>query len=143
MTYLELTNIIETQLLASPFIERVENDDLAKFDKDKYTVYPMAAFYLANVDISERVNTYQFNLLIGDILDVNKETKEDNRDFIWNMAIEVINRLVSDFRRGTLSDTPFEIETPSLTPFTDRFNKGLAGMETTLNITVRNDMTIC
>lgn len=143
MTYLELVNILKTELLSSPFIERVENDDVPEIDLDKTTIYPMAAFYLENISLPGRINTYNIPLLVADILDVNKETDQDNRDFIWNQSILVISRLVEKLRRGELSQTPIEIGDVSLTPFTDRLDKGLAGMETVLSITVVNDMTIC
>jgi len=55
----------------------------------------------------------------------------------------VLNNLFEKFRRGELSQTPIEIETATLTPFKDRLDKGLAGMETSLTITLKNDMTIC
>jgi hypothetical protein len=144
MEYLELVNTIKAELEASDLIARVENDDIPSIDLKKRSLYPLAAFYIDSVVVSESVNTFRVQLLIADILDVNKETDEDNQDFIWNQSLAVINNLYSKLNRGVLSSQAVqELEDITLTPFTDRLDKGLAGMEATLNIKVRNNMTLC
>jgi hypothetical protein len=144
MEYLELVNTIKAELEASDLIARVENDDIPSIDLKKRSLYPLAAFYVDSVVVSESVNTFTVQLLIADILDVNKETDEDNQDFIWNQSLAVINNLYSKLNRGVLSSQLVQdLEPITLTPFTDRLDKGLAGMEATLTIDVRNDMTLC
>ena len=104
----------------------------------------MGAFYIDSVEVTSNVNTFTVQLLVADILDVNKQTNQDNQDFIWNQSIAVINNLYNKLNRGQLfEDLVQEIEPITLTPFTDRLDKGLAGMETTLTISVKNDMTLC
>lgn len=143
MTYLEVVKILKDYFEASPLVERVENDDIPSIDLDKTSLYPLVQFYLENVNLSGRVNQFNIPLFIADILDVNKEADQDNRDFIWNQSLSVINNLVEQLRRGDLSQTPIEVNNPVVTPFTDRLDKGLAGMETVIEITVKNDMTVC
>ena len=144
MEYQELIKIIRDELESSELIARVENDDIPSIDLKKRSLYPLAAFYIDSVEITNSVNTFTVQLLIADILDVNKQTNQDNQDFIWNQSIAVINNLYNKLNRGQLfEDLVQEIEPITLTPFTDRLDKGLAGMETTLTISVKNNMTLC
>jgi hypothetical protein len=104
----------------------------------------LAAFYIDSVEITDSVNTFTVQLLVADILDVNKETDQDNQDFIWNQSLATINNFYSKLNRGILSsELVQDLDPITLTPFTDRLDKGLAGMETTLSISVRNNMTLC
>jgi len=144
MEYQELIKIIREELESSELIARVENDDIPSIDLKKRSLYPLAAFYIDSVEITNSVNTFTVQLFIADILDVNKETDQDNQDFIWNQSIAVINNLYNKLNRGLLFEQLVqEIEPINLTPFTDRLDKGLAGMETTLTISVKNNMTLC
>jgi len=144
MTYLELVNIIKTELNNSPLINRVINDDIFEIDVEKNGAFPLGLFYVENVEIDTRTLTYNVNLLIADILDVNKESDQDNKDFIWNQALEVIKNLYAKLSRGELYQNNLQqITISTATPFTDRFDKGLAGMEINFAIVVKNEMTIC
>jgi len=144
MEYLELINTIRTELESSDLIARVENDDIPSIDLKKRSLYPLAAFYIDSVEITDSVNTFTVQLLVADILDVNKETNQDNQDFIWNQSLATINNFYSKLNRGVLyTQLVQELDPITLTPFTDRLDKGLAGMETTLSISVRNNMTLC
>jgi hypothetical protein len=143
MTYLELVKILKDYFVNSPLVERVENDDIPSIDTDKTSLYPLVQFYLEDVTLNGNTNQFNIPLFVADVLDINKQTGEDNRDFIWNQSLSVINNLVEQLRRGNLSETPLEVNQPSVTPFTDRLDKGLAGMETVIQISVSNDMTIC
>ena len=141
MEYQELIKVIREELESSELIARVENDDIPSIDLKKRSLYPLAAFYIDSVEITNSVNTFTVQLLIADILDVNKQT---NQDFIWNQSIAVINNLYNKLNRGLLFEQLVQdLEPITLTPFTDRLDKGLAGMETTLTISVKNNMTLC
>ena len=144
MEFQELIKVIREELESSELIARVENDDIPSIDLKKRSLYPLAAFYIDSVEVTSNVNTFTVQLLVADILDVNKETDQDNQDFIWNQSIAVINNLYNKLNRGLLFEQLVqEIEPINLTPFTDRLDKGLAGMETTLTISVKNNMTLC
>ena len=144
MEYQELIKVIRDELESSDLIARVENDDIPSIDLKKRSLYPLAAFYIDSVEVTSNVNTFTVQLLVADILDVNKQTNQDNQDFIWNQSIAVINNLYNKLNRGLLFEQLVqEIESINLTPFTDRLDKGFAGMETTLTISVKNNMTLC
>lgn len=145
MNYIDVINTIKTDLEATPLINRVQNEDLDDLDIDKASVYPLAAFYVSNVGLNSPTNTFTVNLLVMDILDINNETKEDNKDFIWNQSLAVLNNFVSRLRRGDLFADRLQLDDADIIaePFTDRFDKGLAGMGISLSLNVPNEMTIC
>jgi len=144
MTYTELTSLLKKELEEIPLISRVLNDDIFEIDVKKRGTFPLALFFVENVELESRTLTYNVNLLIADILDVNNETDEDNKNFIWNQSLEVINSIFSRLTRGDLYGNEIQqITLSTVTPFTDRFDNGLAGMEVNYAIVVRNDMTIC
>jgi hypothetical protein len=144
MNYLEVINIIKDDLEANELIERVQNEDLDDLDLDKASRYPLAAFYVDNVNLDSPTNAYNVNLLLMDILDVNNATKEDNKDFIWNECLAIVNNFVSRLRRGDLFGDRVQVEGDVLAEFfTDRFDKGLAGVGVSVTINVPNEMTIC
>jgi len=145
MNYIDVINTIKTDLEATPLINRVQNEDLDDLDIDKASVYPLAAFYVSNVGLNSPTNTFTVNLLVMDILDINNETKENNKDFIWNQSLAVLNNFVSRLRRGDLFADRLQLDDADIIaePFTDRFDKGLAGMGISLSLNVPNEMTIC
>ena len=75
MEYQELIKVIREELESSELIARVENDDIPSIDLKKRSLYPLAAFYIDSVEVTSNVNTFTVQLLIADILDVNKQTK--------------------------------------------------------------------
>lgn len=144
MTYLDVVNTIKDFFEDSPLIERVVNEDLDGFDLNKAKIYPLALFYVNSVNLAPPINTFTINILIMDLLDVNNETDEDNKDFIWNQSLAVINNFVSRLNRGDLFSEQVQINGEVLAePFTDRFDNGLAGMGVSVQINVPNSMTIC
>lgn len=144
MTYLDVVNTIKNFFEDSPLIERVVNEDLDGFDLNKAKIYPLALFYVNSVNLAPPINTFTINILVMDLLDVNNETDEDNKDFIWNQSLAVINNFVSRLNRGDLFSEQVQITGEVLAePFTDRFDNGLAGMGISVQINVPNSMTIC
>ena len=144
MTYLDVVNKIKEYFENSELVARVENEDLDDFDLKKSTVYPLALFYVQDVPLNSPVNTFTIQLLVMDILDINKETGQDNRDYIWNQTLAIINNFQQQLRRGDLFVEQVQI-TGDVTaePFTDRFDNGLAGWGVQISIQVPNTMTIC
>jgi len=144
MEYLELINTIRTELESSDLIARVENDDVPDIDLRKRSSYPLAAFYCGGGSLAPNIIIYTVQLFVADVLDVNNETDQTNEDFIKNQSLAVVNNLYTKLNRGILfveliqseGNTPFDF-------FSDRFDKGLAGVEVTLEITVKNEMTLC
>ena len=144
MEYQELIKVIRDELESSELIARVEKSDIPDVDTRKRSFYPLAAFYCGGGGLATNVVRYTVQLLVADILDINKETDQDNEDFIWNQSLAVVNNLYNKLNRGVLftelvqseKETDFDF-------FTDKTDKGLAGVEVTFEITVKNEMTLC
>ena len=144
MEYQELIKVIRDELESSELIARVEKSDIPDVDTRKRSFYPLAAFYCGGGGLATNVVRYTVQLLVVDILDINKETDQDNEDFILNQSFAVVNNLYNKLNRGVLftelvqseKETDFDF-------FTDKTDKGLAGVEVTFEITVKNEMTLC
>ena len=144
MEYQELIKVIREELESSELIARVEKSDIPDVDVRKRSFYPLAAFYCGGGSLAPNTVRYTVQLFVADILDVNKKTDEDNEDFIWNQSLAVINNLYNKLNRGVLFTELVQSEDDTDFTFsTDRLDKGLAGVEVTLEITVKNDMTLC
>jgi hypothetical protein len=144
MEYLELINTIRTELESSDLIARVEQGQKPDVDLRKRSLYPLAAFYCSSGSLAPNVVNFTVQLLIADILDVNKETDQDNEDFIWNQSLAVVNNLYNKLNRGVLFAEVIQSEdNTDFNFFTDSLDKGLAGVEVTFEITVKNEMTLC
>ena len=144
MTYLDFIDKVKEHFESEVLIERVQNEDLDDFDLDKSTVYPLALFYVENVNIGTPTNTFILQLMVLDILDINKESGENNENFIWNQSLAIVNNFVSRLRRGDLFSDLVQVSDEVIAEkISDRFDKGLAGIGATINIEVPNQMTIC
>jgi hypothetical protein len=105
-----------------------------------------------SADIDERTISYSVKILVADVVDVDKERREDNMFLgnsnmqdILNTQFYVINKLVTQLRRLDLTNSNF-LRVDSVvrtTPFRDRFENELAGWETELVIVAKNDIDIC
>jgi hypothetical protein len=86
-----------------------------------------------------------------DIVDVNKEEADgddfygnDNLHDVLNTQLSTLNSLISDLKRGSLYKDKYQLNgNPTLTPFKERFSNVLAGWEASINISVKNNITIC
>ena len=144
MEYQELIKVIRDELEASDLIARVEKSDRPDMDLKKRSLYPLAAFYCGGGGLATNVVRYTVQLLVADILDINKETDQDNEDFILNQSLAVVNNLYNKLNRGVLfTELVQSEEETDFDFFTDGMDKGLAGVAVTYKITVKNNMTLC
>ena len=121
---------------------------------DKQTIYPLSHLSVTNATLNGHTWTFDFNLLCMDIVDEPKnydmETETEhfrtntNEQDIWNTQLAVANRLFELLRRGDLYSELYQLSgSPSMQPFTDRFENKLAGWACTFSVEIPNDMTIC
>ena len=144
MEYQELIKVIRDELESSKLIARVEKSDRPDMDLNKRSLYPLAAFYCGGGGLATNVVRYTVQLLVVDILDINKETDQDNEDFIWNQSLAVVNNLYNKLNRGVLFTELVQSEEETDFDFlTDGMDKGFAGVAVTYEITVKNNMTLC
>jgi hypothetical protein len=78
-----------------------------------------------------------------DLVDISKDNT-DNEDDVLNTQLAVINRLLELLNRGSLYTEKYQLNgSPSVEPFTDRFENKVAGWTCSFDINIQNDMTIC
>ena len=68
----------------------------------------------------------------------------DNHQDILNTQLSVVNELIQLLSRGDLHTSGYQLDgQPNAEPFVDRFENQLAGWSVTMDITIRNDISIC
>lgn len=100
--------------------------------------YVSACCPLINIDVVDNLVNYQFNLYVGDRLQVGKQNELDAIDNSWVIIEKVVKRLEQ-------VDGILNIEQIGryYNPFTQQFNDVLAGVYLTLQIQVKNDIDLC
>ena len=148
--YYYVVNAIKDYLKATNFINTVTIGDIFKVDLNKQTIYPLSHFIVNSGTYEGNVWRFNISLLCMDIVDFSKEatTNEfkgnNNEHDVLNTQLAVINRLLEQLRRGDLRDALYQLDgAPSVEPFTDRFEMGVAGWTVTFDVLIANDMTIC
>lgn len=138
-------SIIETikqALLQEPFVTTVTEGDIFDVDLNKKTLFPLSHIIINNAAHQGNVWEISVSILCMDIVDEGELT--NNKVDIWNTQFLLVNRLLDRLNRGDLAYNNFQlIGTPTLDPFTERFENSLAGWSVDFSIQVRNGMTIC
>lgn len=152
--FYNVTTTIQEQLLLDKNVKTVTYGDIMDVDLDKQTIFPLSHFNVGNATLNGNVWAFDFNLLCMDIVDETKNYRAQdstgafrlntNEQDIWNTQLAVGNRLMEILRRGELYVEKYQlIGSPTMQPFTDRFENKLCGWSISLTIEIPNDMTIC
>lgn len=148
--FYNLTQKIKDELEKDAFVSTCTYGDIFKVDLNKQTIYPLSHFILNNGTYNGNVWTFTISLLCMDIVDVNKEDTvdkflgNDNKHDVFNTQLAVITRLLDQLNRGDLRDELYQLNgTPTIEPFTDKFEAMVAGWTVTFDIDIVNDGTIC
>lgn len=136
-----LINKIKEALLEEPFVNTATEGDIFEVDLAKRTLFPLSHIMINSA--THQGNTIQFNVTIL-MMDLLNQKDESNKVDIWNTQMSVGVRVLDRLNRGDLRSDFWELTgSPSLEPFTERFENDLAGWAVTFDVLVRNDMTIC
>jgi hypothetical protein len=141
---------LKTELLSNPFCNKVTMGTLTEVDLAKMTVFPLSHISLDTVTHNENTLSFSITLFNLDIVDVSKDLPadeiygNDNLVYIWTNQLYVVNRLVARIKQSTIYNDGWELEN---IPSSDFINKEmenmLAGFQTTIVITVPNDISVC
>jgi len=151
-TFYNLIDTIKAKLEVSEFNNQVTFGDITDVDLGKLTNFPLAHIMVDSADIDERTISYNVKLLVADVVDVDKDRRDDNMFLgnsnmqdILNTQFYVVNKLVGQLRRLDLVSSNFlRIDSIVRTsPFRDRFENELAGWEAEVTIVAKNDVDIC
>lgn len=148
--FYQITETIETQLLADVNVNTVTTGDIFDIDLSKQSIFPLAHIIVNSVTLQEQVISFNITVMAMDIVDESKEVTTDifrgnnNEQDVLNTQLAVLNKLVMVLRRGDLYSDKFQLEgDPSLEPFYERFDNRLAGYAATMDVIIPNDITIC
>lgn len=142
--------ILKNELNSSPFCNSVTVGTLTEIDLAKMTIFPMAHLTLDNVTHNDNSLSFQITMFNLDIVDVSKEPStdqvygNDNLIYIWTNQLFVLNRLISRLKSNFTNYEGWELDGNPQSEFIDKqFENMLAGYQTTINLTVPNDISKC
>ena len=148
--FYQITETIETQLLADVNVNTVTTGDIFDIDLSKQSIFPLAHIIVNSVTLQEQVMSFNITVMAMDIVDESKEATTDifrgnnNEQDVLNTQLAVLNKLIMVLRRGDLYSDKFQLEgNPTLEPFYERFDNRLAGYAATMDVIIHNDIDIC
>jgi hypothetical protein len=148
--FYQITETIETQLLADVNVNTVTTGDIFDIDLSKQSIFPLAHIIVNSVTLQEQVMSFNITVMAMDIVDESKEATTDifrgnnNEQDVLNTQLAVLNKLIMALRRGDLYSNKFQLEgNPTLEPFYERFDNRLAGYAATMDVVIHNDIDIC
>ena len=148
--FYQLTETIETQLLADVNVNTVTTGDIFDIDLSKQSIFPLSHIVVNSVTAQEQVLSFNITVMAMNIVDESKEKTTDlfrgnnNEQDVLNTQLAVLNKLIMVLRRGTLYREKFQLEgDPTVEPFYERFENRLAGFAATMNVIIHNDIDIC
>jgi hypothetical protein len=155
-----LYNVLElmkNELLANEFCNNVTIGELTEIDLAKMTIFPLAHITINSVTHNVNSLTFDLTLFNLDIVNISKDLPQtidqptgtygnDNLIYILTNQLYVVNRLVSKLRQTNIlsSNTEYELDnTPQSLVINKEMENMLAGYQTTINITLPNDIDKC
>tara|TARA_R110000796_G_scaffold162344_1_gene279146 strand:- start:31850 stop:32314 length:465 start_codon:yes stop_codon:yes gene_type:complete len=148
--FYDITKVIKDGLLNGPFTNTVTYGNITEVDLNKTTIFPLAHMNIVNADFNENTWTYDFDILVMDIVDwsnedeVNNLVGNDNTFDILNTQQAVCGRLLGELKRGNIAINGYELEDgATCEPFQERFENHLAGWNLQFSVTVANSIPIC
>lgn len=141
--YYNIIKTIKDQLQLDDFVNTVTDGSIDEVDLDKQTIYPLSHIMVTNGTYNGNIWTFSLSVICMDLVDISKDNT-DNEDDVLNTQLAVINRLLELLNRGSLYTEKYQLNgSPSVEPFTDRFENKVAGWTCSFDINIQNDMTIC
>jgi hypothetical protein len=141
---------IKDELNSNPFCNKVTLGELTEIDLSKMTMFPLANITLDNVTHKENSLSFQITVTNVDIVDISKDVPvddiygNDNLVYIWTNQLYVINRLVARLRESSINDYIWELDNDPQSDFINKeMENMLAGFQTTINLTIPNDINKC
>lgn len=147
--YYQITEALQAAAEASDHINQVSWGNIFDVDFRKMEMFPMAHFITGNATLEERTITYEFDLLVMDIVDYSKEPKDlftgnMMKQDIYHRTLATISEFLATFRRGNYYDDYFRLANdPIAEPFDEDMEANVCGWKITLQIETINPNNIC
>ena len=153
IAYLEMTEAIRNHLLSDEDINTVVIGDLSQVDVAKQTMFPLAHLFVGSTSFINGMVRFSVTVSTMDIVDINKNNTDktseswkghDNRQYIQNTMLGVLENLDKEIDRGDMADFGYEmIGDATAEPFEDRFENLLVGWSMTFTLDVPNTVQNC
>jgi len=152
--YFNTLNYFKTIMSNHPSIEVVTQGDMSDFDTREFPAYPIGNVQITEAVYGDTVTNWTIELTVADkIKNKNNDSTgsrneqtiafygvDDTVDIHAN-TLSILNDLTAYTQKGV---DGFEINDDIIcTPFSDRFNNGLAGWQATFTLTTHNDKNRC
>jgi len=145
-----ILDTLNSALKEGDFIKTVSFGDLTRIANYKRDVYALGHIMVNSVTIEKNVVRYSISLFAMDVVDQTKEFPIDKfrgnncEQEILQETLSVLTRVAARMIRGDLFDALIQIDgSPTLEPFTDRFEDVVAGWAMDFDILIPNEMSIC
>jgi len=145
-----IIDALKTELLSNDFCNKVTLGTLTEIDLAKMTIFPLSHITLDTVTHNENTLSFSITIYNLDIVEISKDLPaddiygNDNLVYIWTNQLYVINRLVSRIKQSTIYNDGWELENIPISDFINKeMENMLAGFQTTIVITVPNDISKC
>lgn len=145
-----LIDSIKIELASNPFCNTVTVGTLTEVDLAKMTIFPMANIVMENVTHNDNTLSFQITITNVDIVDISKSLPEngiygnDNLIYAWTNQLYVINRLVARLKRTDYFDSGVQLDGDPQSDFINKeMENMLAGFQTTLTISINNNINKC
>ena len=148
--FYQATEAIKNQLLNDVNVNTVTTGDISDVNLNKQDIFPLSHIIVNNITQEDGVLRFSMSVLAMDIVHQSKELTVDifegNNDLqdILNTQLAVLNKLTQVLRKGTLHFDKYQLDgNASIELFYDRFENELAGMTSTFDLLIYNDISIC
>lgn len=148
--YLTIIDKIKAQLETEEFVNSITEGSLLDIDLNKQTIFPLVHIIVNNFTFSEQTITCNLSILAMDNVDISKELVNDvylgndNKQYVLNTTLLILNRLYQQLKRGDLFDDNYQVlDTATVEPFEERFENYIAGNTMTIDVVFHNNMSIC
>jgi hypothetical protein len=152
-----VVNVMRDEFLSNPFCNTCTIGTLTEIDLAKQTMFPLAHITIENVTHYDNSLSFQMTIFNLDIVSISKDLPvvetpnnnilgygNDNLMFVLTNQLYVINRAVARMMSSTIYLNGWQLEG---NPMSEVINKEmenmLAGYQTTLTLTVPNDIDKC
>jgi len=147
--YYQITEALKTAAESNDHINQVSWGNIFDLDFRKMDMYPLAHIITGNATLNERTITYDFDILIMDIVDYNKDAKDlyeggMMKQDIYHRTLATLSEILATFRRGTEYEAYFRLTNdPVAQPFDEDYEANVCGWMATLSIEAINPNNNC
>jgi len=143
-TFYDVVDKIKEILLEDDNMNTVTYGDITKVATEKTTIYPLGHMNVNSATVKSNIFTFSITVACMDIIDQSNIDKESNEMDVLNTQFAVVSRLMMKLSRYNLRNQGYQIVgEPTLEQFNHRFEDDVAGWDSTFEVNVIQDMSVC